>query len=223
MGNIRIIIAVLMVSFCSSASYGQTELKINGAYALVGVINPSVEIPLSQRISYNAEVLYSPWQSVKLGGHSRPEHFLQIINTARFYFKKHEGGALRGWWGGVDIGALLMIKVSRPYILNDGKIFRWNNSYQRGMGILSGVSIGYKWNFGKRITLDVFAGGTFVTGWYNAYTLYDEFDSEGNQIAWKDKIEMNPQRPNQPEHPDPWNGSSHWIPRFGVMVGYKFL
>ena len=56
---------------------GTTTLKINGAYALVGVINPQVEFRLSPHSAFQTEFVYSPWQSI-FGGH--PMHFGILLN-----------------------------------------------------------------------------------------------------------------------------------------------
>ena len=203
--------------------YAQTELKVNGAYALAGIINISAEVPISPRLSLSGEALYSPWESVKLGGHSRPEKFAYVMSEVRWYFKKTDKELHRGWWLGADLGALIMLKMSRPRFFEDGKMICWFNKYERGAGLMTGLTIGYKWILNPHFTLEVYAGGTFITGWYNGYFLYDVYDDQGNKIHSKDEVMMKPQRPNQPEIDDPWNGSSNWIPRFGVNLAYKFL
>ena len=71
--------AVWVLLFFAPRAYGQTEVKVNGAYALAGVIDLSVEVPISPRLSLASEFLYSPWESVKLGGHSRPEKFGYVL------------------------------------------------------------------------------------------------------------------------------------------------
>ena len=213
--------ALMALSTCGLKA--QTEIKINGAYALAGIINPSVEVPISPRLSLAAEVLYSPWESVKLGGHSRPEKFGYVMSEMRWYFKKTDKDSHRGVWLGADLGILLMMKVSRPYFFDGGKLLAWWNKYERGAGFMSGFSVGYKWILNPHFTLDLYAGGTSITGWYNGYYLYDVVDAQGNILHHKDEVWMKPNRPNQPEQDDPWNGSSNWIPRFGVALGYKFL
>lgn len=208
---------------CSKGLYAQTELKVNGAYALAGVINISAEVPISPRLSLSGEMLYSPWESVKLGGHSRPEKFGYVMSEVRWYFKKTDKELHQGWWLGADLGALIMMKVSRPSFFKENQFIHWGNKYEKGAGIMTGFSVGYKWILNPHFTLEVYAGGTFITGWYNGYYLYDVYDAQGNKIASKDEIMMKPHRPNEPEQDDPWNGSSNWIPRFGVNLAYKFL
>ena len=70
-----------LVVFCSPG------LRTDGsegqwAYALAGVIDLSVEVPISPRLSLASEFLYSPWESVKLGGHSRPEKFGYVLGSS---------------------------------------------------------------------------------------------------------------------------------------------
>lgn len=215
--------AVWVLLFFAPRAYGQTEVKVNGAYALAGVIDLSVEVPISPRLSLASEFLYSPWESVKLGGHSRPEKFGYVLGELRWYFKKTDRDHHRGWWVSGDLGALVMMKMSRPYYFKGGQFIHWANKYERGTGFLIGPAVGYKWILGEHFTLDAYVGGLFVIGWYNGYFLYDVYGPSGEIVHRKDEIIMKPHRPNQPEIDDPWNGSSNWIPRFGVNVAYKFL
>lgn len=218
----------LLTALLSSAGlYGQAELKINGLYALGGVADVSVEVPVSRHLSLAGELLYSPWQSIRLGGHSRPENFGYVMGQARWYFKDRYAwtdgpAAHRGWWIGGDIGALVMMKMSRPYFFQDGQLICWRNKYEKGAGFMAGLTVGYKWVLSRHFSLEAYAGGTFVAGWYNGYYLYDVVDGTG-VVHRKDEIIMRPHRPDEPEMDDPWNGSSNWIPRLGVNVAYRFL
>lgn len=214
--------ALSAVVFSSRPLQAQTELKVNGAYALAGIVNLSAEVPVSGHLGLVTEVLYSPWESIRLGGHSRPEKFAYLMESVRWYFEKDENKLHRGWWVAGDVGALVMMKMSRPYFFQQGQWICWRNKYEKGAGFMAGLTVGYKWEATPHFTLEAYAGGTFVAGWYNGYYLYDVVDGTGT-VHRKDEIIMQPHRPEQPETDDPWNGSSNWIPRFGVNLAYRFL
>ena len=65
-----------------------TTLKLNMAYAVVGVINPQVEFRLTPHSAFQTEFVYSPWQS--LGGH--PMHFGIFLNEYRYYISERTKG-----------------------------------------------------------------------------------------------------------------------------------
>ena len=49
-------------------------------------------------------------------------------------------------------------------------------------------------------------------------------DSHYNGYSFDGEIYMHPHRPVQPEHPDPFNGSSEWYPnKIGVSIGYRIF
>lgn len=75
-----------MISFACLASFSiraQTQLKINAAFWLFGITNVSVETALSDKLTANAETVYSPWKSIN-GNHFQ---MFQIMPEVRFYPK----------------------------------------------------------------------------------------------------------------------------------------
>ena len=127
-----------------AATDAQIYAKLNGLYALVGVVNPAVEFRLTDHSAFQTEFVYSPWKSINVDGQSKPMHF----------------------------------------------------------GI-------YERIFRKRWVFDVFFGWSWMTSFYNGY------DLDG-------RTQMEPHRPVQPLHPDPFNGSSEWYPnKIGISIGIR--
>jgi hypothetical protein len=85
------LIAIFALGISTSAS-SQTYVKLNGVYALGGVVNPQVEFALSPHSTFQTEVVYSPWRSID--GH--PMHFGILQNEYRYYIKEHNSGLYLG-------------------------------------------------------------------------------------------------------------------------------
>lgn len=51
-----------------AATDAQIYAKLNGLYALVGVVNPAVEFRLTDHSAFQTEFVYSPWKSINVGG-----------------------------------------------------------------------------------------------------------------------------------------------------------
>ena len=95
-----------------SATQRTTTLKLNMAYAIVGVINPQVEFRLTPHSAFQTEFVYSPWQS--LGGH--PMHFGIFLNEYRYYISERTKGLYVGAHAG-----MMAFDMSKPY-LNNGAL-----------------------------------------------------------------------------------------------------
>ena len=100
----------------------QPIIKLNAAYALVGVVNPQVEFRLSPHSAFQTEVVYSPWQSI--GGH--PMHFGIFLNEYRCYIAPER---THGLYAGVNAG-MMAFNMSKPQ-LADGHI-ALQNRYCKG-------------------------------------------------------------------------------------------
>ena len=97
----------------------------------------------------------------------------------------------------------------RPYIENWS--LKFEDRYCKGYGMMIGLCVGWERQLGERWLLDAFLGWSWMDSHYNGYS----FDGE---------IDMHPHRPVQPEHPDPFNGSSEWYPnKIGVSIGYRLF
>lgn len=200
----RIFLFILLLWGCAGTVRAQTYLKMNGLYALVGVINPAVEFRVSERLTYQAEIVYSPWQSIRDHGVSKPMHFGICLNEFRRYFRERNDG----WYLGANAG-MMLFKMSKPEFRH-GKLYL-ENRYSKGAGLMLGLCVGYEHLFARKWVLDFFFGWSYMLSWYNGYSL------DG-------KIDMYPHRPVMPASPDPYNGSGEWYPnKIGVSIGLRIF
>lgn len=177
----------------------QGYVKLNGIYALGGVVNPQVEIKLTEHSAFQTELVYSPWKSIR--GHHM--HFGIFTNEYRYFFRETNNGLYVGAEAGI-----MLFDVSKPYLSN-GKI-ALQNRYCKGYGCLAAGVVGYEWKFAKRWMLDAYVGFGYLHSKYNGYTMNGEID-------------MYPNRPEdkQPTSPDPFNSSAEWIPtKIGLSIGF---
>lgn len=178
----------------------QGYVKLNGLYALVGVINPAVEFAISPKSTLQTEIVFSPWKSV----HDKHMFFGILMGEYRRYFKEHN----RGWYLGANLG-MMAFDMSKPY--RDGWSIKFENRYCKGYGMMIGLCVGWEWQFRERWLLDAYLGWAFMDSHYNGYS----FDHQ---------IDMYPHRPVDPPHPDPFNGSSEWYPnKIGLSIGYRIF
>ena len=194
-------LAVLFVFPATALPAGaQTYVKLNGLYALAGVVNPSVEFVISPKSTVQTEIVVSPWESI--GG----KHMLFgiLMGEYRRYFRGHNDG----WYLGANAG-MMAFDMSKPYM--DGWHLRFEDRYCKGYGFMIGICAGYEWQFRERWVLDAFLGWSWMSSFYNGYSMDGEID-------------MHPHRPVQPEYPDPFNGSSEWYPnKIGLSIGYRII
>lgn len=178
---------------------GTTTLKLNAAYALVGVINPQVEFRLTPHSAFQTEFVYSPWQSI-FDGH--PMHFGILMGEYRYYLSPRT----RGLYLGANFG-MMAFKMSKPQ-LADGRV-ALQNRYCKGYGFMGGVTVGYQWRLSRRCMLDLFVGFAYMHSNYNGYSM------DG-------VVDMYPSRPEdkRPTSPDPFNSSAEWLPnKAGLSIG----
>ena len=129
----------------------QVYAKLNGLYALVGVINPAVEFRLTDHSAFQTEFVYSPWQSINVDGASKPMHFGIFLNEYRYYFR----GYARGWYVGGNVG-MMAFRMSKPYVENWG--IHLENRYSKGYGMMIGICGGFEYQFADRWLLDAYFG-----------------------------------------------------------------
>mgnify|MGYP003391731777 FL=1 len=103
MRTIRRIVLCVVLLFVAMTATAQGYVKLNGLYALGGVVNPAVEFRLSQHSAFQSELVYSPWQSIK--GH--PLHFGIFMNEYRYYIKETN----RGFYAAANVG-MMAFKMS---------------------------------------------------------------------------------------------------------------
>ncbi|MBQ3248679.1 MAG: DUF3575 domain-containing protein [Alistipes sp.] len=175
-------------------------VKLNAAYALVGIINPQVEFRFTPHSAFQAELVYSPWQSVK--GH--PLHFGMFINEYRYYIAPRH---TRGLYVGANVG-MMGFNMSKPMFVDGG--VKLQDRYCKGYGFMLGGVVGYQWLFAERWMLDVFVGFSYMYTMYNGYSMDGVIDMHPNRPAWK-----------EPASPDPFNISAEWLPnKAGISIGF---
>lgn len=197
---IAVLAAFIFIAVAAQPTTAQTYVKLNGLYALAGVANPSVEFAISPKSTVQTEIVVSPWESI------RGKHMLFgiLMGEYRRYFRAHNDG----WYLGANIG-MMAFDMSKPY--RDGWSIQFENRYCKGYGFMIGICAGYEWQFRERWVLDAFFGWSWMSSFYNGYSMDGEID-------------MNPHRPVQPKYPDPFNGSSEWYPnKIGLSIGYRII
>lgn len=199
MRRLLAIVLFCVTALCATEGSAQIYTKLNGLYACVGVINPQVEFRLSNHSTFQTEIVYSPWQSIK--GH--PFHFGIFMNEYRYYIKEHN----RGFYVAGNVG-MMAFKMSKPYFANGQ--FAFQNRYCKGYGFMFGAAVGYEYQFCNRWLLDAFFGYSWMHSAYNGYSLDGEIDLYPHRPAWK-----------EPDSPDPFNFSAEWLPnKIGLSIGY---
>ena len=194
------LLAAAGILLSAQRSEAQTYVKLTGLYALVGVINPAVEFRLSPHSTFQSEFVCSPWKSIEHNGAHKPMLFGIFMNEYRRYFKQHN----TGWYVGANVG-MMAFKMSKPTFAG-GKL-GLQDRYSKGYGLMFGVCGGYEYRFADRWLLDVYFGWAYMASWYNGYNL-------DGTVQW------HPHRRDEPEHPDPFNGSGEWLPnKIGVSIG----
>ena len=197
------LLAAAGILLSAQRSEAQTYVKLNGLYALVGVINPAVEFRLSPHSTFQSEFVCSPWKSIEHNGAHKPMLFGIFMNEYRRYFKQHN----RGWYLGANMG-MMGFKMSKPQF-SDGWFLE--NRYSKGYGMMIGICGGFEYQFADRWLLDAYFGWSYMLSWYNGYSL------DGT-------IDLYPHRPVQLEKPDPFNGSHEWLPnKIGVSIGFMIF
>lgn len=195
--TLKIIALITIMSISITDINAQVYVKLNALYAAVGVINPSIEFAISPKSTIQSEIVASPWKTIN-GKHAT---FGMFMSEYRRYFKEHNNG----WYLGGNIG-MNVFDISKPYL--DGISIKFQDRYCKGYGFMFGVSAGYERKLGDRWLLDAYFGFSWISSFYNGYNMNGE-------------IQMNPHRPVQPKYPDPFNGSSEWMPnKIGVSFGY---
>ena len=192
--------ALLFTLLGTQHALPQGYVKLNALYAALGVINPAVEFAITPKSSLQTDIVISPWKSIN-GKHM---NFAIFMGEYRRYFKAHNDG----WYLGANIG-MMAFDMSKPFI-KDWKL-QFENRYCKGYGMMIGLCVGYEYRFRERWLIDAYFGWAWMDSHYNGYSFEGETD-------------MFPHRPEQPEFPDPFNGSSEWYPnKIGVSIGYRIF
>jgi len=192
--------ALLFTLLGTQHALPQGYVKLNALYAALGVINPAVEFAITPKSSLQTDIVISPWKSIN-GKHM---NFAIFMGEYRRYFKAHNDG----WYLGANIG-MMAFDMTKPFI-KDWKL-QFENRYCKGYGMMLGLCVGYEYRFRERWLVDAYFGWAWMDSHYNGYSFEGETD-------------MYPHRPEQPEFPDPFNGSSEWYPnKIGISIGYRIF
>ncbi len=153
-GTVSILMAVVMFLWIGNQSLrGQTELKFNAASALILIPNVGIEVPISNRFSFQLDVSGSFWDSFD----GKPLQFTQAFGEVRYYGKDGIEGFFFG--GNVGFGMFNLTKYGYD-----------EDVYQSGRNYYIGASIGYKKMISDRFGLELFLGGGTSQATYRAYS-----------------------------------------------------
>ena len=192
--------ALLFTLLGTQHALPQGYVKLNALYAALGVINPAVEFAITPKSALQTDIVISPWKSIN-GKHM---NFAIFMGEYRRYFKAHNDG----WYLGANIG-MMAFDMTKPFI-KDWKL-QFENRYCKGYGMMLGLCVGYEYRFRERWLVDAYFGWAWMDSHYTGYSFEGETD-------------MYPHRPEQPEFPDPFNGSSEWYPnKIGISIGYRIF
>lgn len=200
----RFIVLLFLAAFATQAAQAQIYAKMNALYLPLGVINPQVEMALTPHSSFQTEMVFSPWRSISYKGQSHPMLVGVFLNEYKYYFKQVNSG-----WYACANGGLMAFRMSKPTF--EGGKLGFKEQYGKGWGLQLAVGGGWQHQFAERWLVDCF----FTFGWY--HSMYSEYSKDG-------EINMDPGHLYEPKHPDPWNGSSEWLPnKIGVSIGYRIF
>ena len=200
-----VLCAVLLVAPLAASS--QIYLKLNGLYALVGIINPQLEFTVGPHSSVAFDVTYSPWRRADLGQYKDLHANFGILQTEyRFYIKREA----RGFYVSANAG-MQAFDLTRPFLFRQGRFISFERGFGRGFGVMVGLGVGYTHTFKERWVVDAFFAFDRMWSWYNDY------DADG-------RVNMEPGHQKEPKYPDPFNGSAEWLPsKVGISIGYRIF
>lgn len=157
----------------SAEAYGQTQLKTNALYWLVGMTNVAVETVVGKKITFNSSVEYSPWKSIK---GNRAQMF-RVVPEFRFY----PGGSFNGFYAG-GYAAFHLFNMTKWNYINSGM-------YQKGYGYSFGVVAGYQFPISENWKLDIYAGGGYQHSRYRGYrpdgSMYIGWNGSGEWMLYQ--------------------------------------
>ncbi len=144
---------LLILSLWYQGIHAQTELKFNAASALILIPNVGIEVPISNRFSFQLDLSGSFWDSFD----GKPLQFTQAFGEVRYYGKDRIEGFFFG--GNVGFGMFNLTKYGYD-----------SDTYQSGRNYYIGASIGYKKSLSDRLALELFLGGGTSQATYRAYS-----------------------------------------------------
>ncbi len=163
----------------------QTYVKVNTLTTLLTIPNVGIETSIGEKSTFQFDITASLWKSIK----GKPSQFYIFIPEYRYHFTEK----YQGFYVGAHVGFTLF------------NFQKWNylntNLYEKGLGYVMGVTIGYQTKINDRFLFDVFLGGGNSQGFYKGYTI-------GSDIRY--------------DNAENYNKSGEWLPyRGGVMLSYR--
>lgn len=171
---------ITQTNFSQSKGYGvfvghqdRFEVKIN-SIVLLGVINPTIELYITNQTSVQLESLGIFCRKSFLWT-GEPFTLAAAFLEYRYYFHKHNG-----FFIGPNAG-FGVYRMSKGVIPIMGDAYDGSGKLQYGNNIMLGINIGYKFNISNNISMEI----CFSPGYQSSY--YDGFTPEGDIYAWNQR------------------------------------
>jgi hypothetical protein len=176
---------ITAIVFFSIHLQSQTYIKVNALTTIFTLPHVAIETSIGKKSTFQFDVMASPWKSVN----GVPKEFYILIPEYRYHFKDKENGL----YVGGHVGATFFNFQKWNYLNTD--------YYEKGLGYVMGVTVGFKAKINDKFMLDCFVGGGNHQGFYRGY-----------YISTNERYEFVKN----------YNKSGEWLPyRGGVMVSYK--
>jgi len=178
------LISILLILY-SVHLQSQTYVKVNALTTLFTIPDVGFETSIGKKSTFQLDITASFWKSFK----GKPSQFYIFIPEYRYHFNEN----YFGFYVGAHVGFTLF------------NFQKWNylktNLYEKGLGYVMGVTIGYQKNIKDRFLLDFFLGGGNSQGFYKGYII-------GTNTRYEDA--------------ENYNKSGEWLLyRVGVMLSYR--
>ena len=211
------------------SSNPRTALKFN-ALAVVGIVNPAIEVALSPHISLQMDAMGAFYYRNCLGT-GVPLTLATTFLEGRYYLRQ----AFRGLYAGPNLGYGVW-KMNKD--IAPGYSYG-HSSVQYGSNVMMGLSVGYQWVLSPRWSLDFLWGLGWQHAIYEGYsagtTIYVQ-DADGQYVPLSQTtylVNGTVATPTSEAYlpyrdssisADALNKSSEWMPVYkgGLFVTYRF-
>ena len=176
--QIRLSTCFLSVLFALNTmlAFGQARVKFNTATALILVPNVGVELPVTENVSVQLDVLGSFWDSV---GEDRDPY---QVNQTFFELRRYPSDDLTGFFYGAHIGyGMFTIQKTNALVLYDpyqdpATYSNQNGTFQSGRAGFYGITTGWNKKINDHWSLELFIGGGLVQSNYKGYNGFYRVD-----------------------------------------------
>ena len=198
--QVKLLLFLLLVS---SPLTAQTEAKVNLATLPFLIPNFGLEVPVTERQSFQLDVLGSFWDEQSLLDDT-PFHVNQVFLEYRCYRKENT----QNWFIGPHVG-FGMFTLQKPGFAviydywdeKEGAEKRFDipdDEYQSGRVAFYGLTVGYKKRLEKGFSIELFIGAGLAQSRYKGYkglrrvdldnpdeTVYRPFNGSGEVVAYR--------------------------------------